>query len=97
MNQRELNRLLTAARQAVLDQSYVLTPHVVLEMRNDRLDIVDIESAVLTGTIERVFDDDARGPRFEIVGRAVDQHTVVGVVARFVGPLLIITVYEIRS
>jgi hypothetical protein len=38
--------------------------------------------------------DDPRGPRYEVVGRACDLRTVVGVMARFVGPLLIITVYE---
>ena len=44
-------------RQAVLDQAYVLTPHAVLEMQSDKLDVIDVESAILTGTIERVFDD----------------------------------------
>ena len=84
---------LEAMREAVLDQAYVMTPHALLEMRNDRLDIVDVESAILTGTIERMFDDDPRGRRYEVVGKACDLTTEVGVVARFAGPLLIITVY----
>ena len=42
-------------RRAVLEQMYVLTPHALLEMREDRLDVVDVESAILTGRIERVF------------------------------------------
>jgi hypothetical protein len=96
MDQHERDRVLTAARQAVLDQAYVMTPHALLEMHVDRLDVVDVESAVLTGIIERVFTDDPRGTRFEIVGRATDLSTLVGVVGRFAGPLLIITVYEIR-
>ena len=96
MGQAELDRFLSAAREAVLSQAYVITPHALLEMRNDRLDVIDIESAVLTGTIERVFEDDPRGTRYEIVGRAADLSTVVGVVVRFAGPLLVITVYEIR-
>ncbi|MFH0979961.1 MAG: hypothetical protein V2A79_00295 [Planctomycetota bacterium] len=56
--------------------------------------MVDVESAILTGTIERVFENDPRGLRYEVVGRACDLITEVGVVARFAGPLLIITVYE---
>jgi len=53
-----------------------------------------MESAILTGRIERVFEDDPRGPRYEVVGKACDLVTDVGVVARFVGAMLIITVYE---
>ncbi|HKQ48142.1 MAG TPA: DUF4258 domain-containing protein [Phycisphaerae bacterium] len=83
-------------RRAVHDQTYVLTSHAVLEMRVDRLDIVDVESAVLTGTITQTFDDDPRGRRYEIVGKACDLTTDVGVVARFEGPMLIITVYAIK-
>ncbi len=83
-------------RRAVLDQAYVLTPHAILEMREDQLDVLDVESAILTGRIERVFENDPRGPRYEVIGKACDQFTTVGVAARFVGSLLIITVYEIR-
>lgn len=85
---------LQAMRRAVIDQAYVVTPHALLEMRNDNLDIVDVESAILTGTIERVFDDGPRGRRYEVIGKACDLMTDVGVVGRFAGPLLIITVYE---
>jgi hypothetical protein len=97
VRQDELKRVSDAARQAVLEQRYVLTPHALLEMHVDQLDAVDVESAVLTGTIERVFADDPRGPRYEIVGRATDLSRLVAVVVRFAGPLLVITVYEIRS
>jgi len=88
-------RALEAMRKAILDQAYVLTPHALLEMRADRLDAVDVESAILTGTIQRVFENDPRGRRFEVVGKACDLATDVGVVVRFVGHLLIITIYEI--
>jgi hypothetical protein len=94
MSPQEQERILAAMREAVLGQTYVLTPHAMLEMRNDRLDVVDVESAILTGTIKNVFEDDPRGRRYAVEGQACDLHTVVGVVARFVGPLLIITVYE---
>jgi hypothetical protein len=94
MNEQERTRVLDAVRQAVLDQNYVMTRHAVLEMRNDRLDVVDVESAILTGTIDQVFEDVSRGRRYEIVGKACDLSTTVGVVVRFAGPVLIITVYE---
>ncbi len=81
-------------RNAILQQEYIMTPHAIFEMREDHLDIVDVESAVLTGRIERVFEDDPRGPRFEVVGKACDQYTEIGVVGRLVGAFLIITVYE---
>lgn len=84
-------------RQAVVEQSYVMTPHALLEMQADRLDIVDVESAILTGTIRHVFRDDPRGPRFEVVGKACDLSTDVGVVTRFAHDLPIITVYEIQE
>ncbi len=97
MGTSEDGKALEAMRRAVLDHAYVLTPHAILEMRNDHLDVIDVESAILTGTIEGVFDDDPRGRRYEVIGKACDLSTDVGVVTRFVGPLLIITVYEIES
>ncbi len=84
-------------REAVISQAFVVTQHALFEMPEDRLDVVNVESAILTGTIERVFEDDPRGPRYEVVGTACDLSTPVGVVVRFAGPLLIITVYEKRS
>ena len=72
----------------------MITPHALLEMRDDRLDVVDVESAILTGTIKRAFEEDSRGRRYEVVGKACDLLTEVAVVVRFAGPLLIITVYE---
>lgn len=91
----DIEAVLDRIRQAVVDQTYVMSVHALLEMREDRLDLVDVESAILTGTIERVFEGDPRGPRYEIVGKACDLTADVGVVARFAGPVLIITVYEI--
>jgi len=94
MRHSEKAKALEAMRRAVLEQAYVLTPHALLEMREDRLDVVDVESAILTGRMERVSADDPRGPRYEVVGKACELDSDVGVVARFAGALLIITVYE---
>lgn len=95
MNSEQLASVLEAMHKAVLSGSYVVTPHAALEMLDDDLDVVDVESAILTGRITSVFSDDPRGARYEVVGCACDLTTEVGVVARFVGSLLIITVYEI--
>lgn len=94
MNEKQRRQTLEAMQRAVLEQTYVITPHALLEMRDDHLDIVDVESAILTGTIERVFEDDPRGTPYAVVGKACDLAADVGVVVRFAGPLLIITVYE---
>ena len=49
MKRRDRDRALEAMRRAVMDQAYVLTPHALLEMREDHLDVVDVESAILIG------------------------------------------------
>ncbi len=97
MTKRQRARALEAMRRAVVDEAYVMTPHALLEKREDHLDVADVESAILTGTIDRVFEDDPRGLRYEVIGTACDLSTSVGVVVRFAGPLLIITLYEKRS
>jgi len=94
MNDRQLQQVLREIQDAIIDQNYVMTPHAILEMEEDGLDLIDVESAILTGTIARVFDNDPRGCRYEVVGKACDLATTVAVVVRFVGSLLIITVYE---
>lgn len=66
-----------------MDGAYVMTPHALLEMRADRLDVIGVESALLTGTIHRQFFDDPRGVRYEVIGTACDQATPVGVIVRF--------------
>ena len=93
MASRELQRI----RNAVLDHRYVLTEHAYEEIEKDQLDVLDVESAVLTGEIERALTQDPRGTRYVVVGKATDQETPVGVVVRFVehDQLLVITVYEI--
>lgn len=66
-------------------------------MAEDMLDIVDVESAVLTGRVSRVERGDPRGVRYIVKGVAADSVTPVGVVGRFLGTAryLIITVYKI--
>lgn len=93
MASREIERI----RNAILDGRYTLTEHAYDEMDDDHLDVLDVETAVLTGRIDEVLTADPRGTRYVVIGNGTDQKTTVGVVARFVtnDQLLIITVYEI--
>ena len=94
MASRELERI----HNAILDCRYTLTEHAYDEMGEDSLDVLDVESAILTGKVDKVLTMDPRGTRYVIIGNATDQETPVGVVARFVehDQLLIITVHEIK-
>jgi hypothetical protein len=92
------SKRLERIRKAVLDQRYTLTEHAYDEMDEDALDVLDVESAILTGRIEQTLTKDPRGTRYVIVGTASDEATMVGVVARFVerDHLLVLTVYEVK-
>lgn len=94
MASRDLERI----QNAILDGRYTLTEHAYDEMEEDHLDVLDVESAILTGAIDQVLTVDPRGTRFVVIGHATDQVTPVAVVSRFVehNQLLIITVYEIK-
>jgi hypothetical protein len=94
MASREFERI----RNAILDHRYTLTEHAYDEMDEDNLDVLDVESAILTGQMDQVLTMDPRGTRYLVIGNATDQETLVGVVVRFVehDQLLIITVYEIK-
>ena len=75
-----------------------MTEHAHDEMDEDNLDVLDVESAILTGQIDQVLTHGPRGTRYVVIGNATDQTTLVGVVGRFVelDHLLIVTVYEIE-
>jgi hypothetical protein len=94
MASRELERI----RDAILDGRYTLTEHAYEEMDEDDLDVLDVESAVLTGDIEQMLTRDPRGTRYVVIGNATDEETQVGVVVRFVerDQVLVITVYEVE-
>ncbi len=89
---------LQAIRQAVLDHRYALSEHAYDEMEADGLDILDVEAAILTGSVDEELTHDPRGIRYVVVGTACDLRTLVGIVVRFVedGQLLVITIYEIE-
>lgn len=76
------SRQLTRIRKAILDQHYTLTEHAYDEMEEDHLDVLDIETAILTGRLEQILTNDPRGTRYVVVGTAADQTTIVSVVVR---------------
>ncbi len=65
-------------------------------MAADELELTDVRRAIATGKIRRKFTQDARGIRYEIVGRAVDGREI-GIICRIkgTGKLLFITVYAL--
>ncbi len=86
-------------RAKVRGQEYEFTvPHFFEEMAQDDLEFVDIEHAILRGKIRRRFTRDPRGPRYEIVGPALDGRRVT-VICRIkeTGKLLLITTYVLQS
>ena len=90
---------LPAIQAAIREGRYEMTLHAVDEAVDDDLHVVDVESAVLTGTIVQTQTDPGRSPKYVIEGLASDLMTRVGVVARFhaADSLVIITVYEIKA
>jgi hypothetical protein len=92
-------RLLERIRDAVRAQRYDVTKHAIDEMAEDGLDIVDVETAILNGTIAKTQKGDPRGVRYTIHGIAADGITRVGSPGRFTdtGRYLIITAYEVND
>jgi hypothetical protein len=75
-----------------------MSAHAMEEMAEDKLDILDVEKAILNGRIARTEEDDPRGTKYVVEGIATDRLTPVGVVGRSTstGRYLIITVYVIN-
>ena len=70
---RRASRTLQRIQYAVINGEYDLTRHAVDEMAEDRLGILDVESAILSGEITKTETGDPRGPRYIVVGLAEDQ------------------------
>lgn len=83
-------------RNMIRRHQYDMTGHAMEEMAEDDLDIVDVESSILNGSVVRIDRDDPRGTRYVVKGLAVDEMTPVGTVGRFTSTAryLIITAYE---
>ena len=83
-------------RELIRSLEYVMTIHGEEEMENDKLSILDIENAVLTGEIvERQRDENTAELKYLITGKTLDDSDVT-VVAKLglTGKLVIVTVYR---
>jgi hypothetical protein len=74
-----------------------MTAHAAEEMAEDKLSIVDVEHAILTGRVAQIQRGDPRGNRYVSEGTAMDGGTLVGIVGRFSSSdrYLVVTVYRI--
>ncbi|MCD6219169.1 DUF4258 domain-containing protein [Candidatus Calescamantes bacterium] len=90
-------RVIDRIRDAIRAGNYDMTFHAIEEMAEDKLGILDVETAVLHGKIIKRQRDDPRGTKYIIQGLSTDQSTLIEVVGRFkeTGVFLIITVYTI--
>lgn len=95
MPRRTVHRIKAAIREG----SYDMTVHALEEMAEDGLDILDVESSILSGTIMKSEKGDPRGTRNTIHGTGTDRTMRVGTVGRFTetGRYLIITVYKVTE
>ncbi|MHC4796618.1 MAG: DUF4258 domain-containing protein, partial [Planctomycetota bacterium] len=93
------HEVMNKIRNAVLDGRYIVTPHAWREMNNDNLVLIDIESVILSGTIDKEFSKDPRGVRYRVIGKTSDLSTTAAVIVRFVNDdnVLIITTFIIEN
>src|SRR5712691_4216398 len=92
-------RILDRIRMAIRNAAYEMTIHAVEEMAEDKLDFIDVETAILNGKLIKTEKDDPRGTRYTIHGTGADGDIPVGTTSRFTetGRYLIITVYEVTE
>ena len=83
-------------REKILLDNYELTGHAFEEAKEDNLNILDIESAILYGKIIKTLLNDPRGKRYIVEGQSRDKRSM-HVVCRILpsGKLRIITVYSL--
>lgn len=90
-------KIINRIREKVQLQEFEFAiPHFFEEMANDDLIYADVEAAIVNGNIQRVFTDDPRGTRYEIVGEIPDGR-IIAVICRSkeTGKLLFITTWEV--
>ena len=94
-----MNRPLERIRELIRLGRYEVSGHALDEAADDEFDVVDIETAILTGILVRTETDDPRGTKYVVQGSAADLIRQVGVVARFTSSesCVIITVYEVQE
>jgi hypothetical protein len=91
-----VKRAIDKLRDLVREERYQISVHANEEMANDLLIAIDVENAILNGTITKTLTKDSRGTRYEITGQACDGRSV-SVICRIVGGewLRIVTVFAL--
>lgn len=89
-----MKRAIDKLRDLVREERYQISIHANEEMANDLLEAIDVENAILTGSITKRFTKDPRGARYEVTGEATDGRTMA-VICRVVAAdwLTIVTVF----
>lgn len=92
-------RIIERIRDDIRSATYDMTGHAVEEMAEDKLDFIDVETAILHGKLIKTEKDDPRGTKYTVHGFGIDGVTLVGTAGRFTGTghYLIITVYEVTE
>ena len=88
--------VLTRIRRAVRSGRYIISDHALDEAGFDDLLEADILDVLLTGSLDAVYSDDPRGPRYVV--RGTIEPFEFDVVCRFQASgvlLIIITVYQV--
>ena len=92
------HHVLERIQRLISNGHYEVTDHAYEEMADDDLLLVDVETAILTGSIVREYKGDPRGTVYAVEGTGSDRQLFVGVAIRLNerGNALIITAYKIR-
>ena len=93
-----MKRAIDKLRDLVREERYQISIHANEEMANGLLEAIDVENAILTGSITKRFTKDPRGTRYEVTGEASDGRTIT-VLSRTLGTewLRIITVFALEN
>ena len=91
-----MKRVIDKLRDLVRAERYQISVHANEEMAIDFLIAIDVENAILNGSITKKLTKDPRGTRYEITGRACDGRSV-SVICRIVSGewLRIVTVFAL--
>ena len=90
-------KIIRQIREKVRYREYEFAlPHFFEEMANDDMNFDDIAEAIFNGEINRIFTDDPRGNRYEIIGRTSDGRLIATICRiKETGRLLFITTWLI--
>ncbi len=92
-------KIITRLRRKIEAGDYVFSDHTVFDKLDGLgLERADLLHAIAKGWVERRMTNDARGPRYCVIGPALDGQTHLEIPCRFddTGVVVLITVYEVE-